>query len=116
MNEYKLNQLLKEKQDAEEYKSSAVADQNESQERIKNANKIIKQVNKEIESMKTEITVSDHSVLRYMERILGIDTEVYKKDMLSKINKSIINTIGDGEYPFGDHSVIVKNKTIVTIY
>lgn len=42
----------------------------------------------------TKITVTDHAVLRYLERVLEIDTERYRKAILTEENIQIINKLG----------------------
>ena len=60
--------------------------------------------------------VSEHALLRYVERVLGIKLKDMEKDILSKENLDIINQLGSGKIPFKkDLVLVVKNKTVITI-
>lgn len=45
-----------------------------------------------------EIYVTDHAVLRYIERVVGIDIENMKKMMVPEHVRKNINQFGDGYY------------------
>ena len=60
--------------------------------------------------------ISEHAMLRYVQRFKGVDLKEVEKDILSEENLRIINNIVSGKIPFKkDHVLIVKNKTVVTI-
>jgi chromosome segregation ATPase len=59
--------------------------------------------------------ISEHALLRYAERVLGIDFESIKKDILSEQNVAIIDTLRSGIIPVKNFKLIVKDKVIVTI-
>jgi chromosome segregation ATPase len=63
-----------------------------------------------------ELTVSDHAVLRFIERYTDINIEDLKKSILTDSNKKMIGAIGDGKYPINGFTATVKNNIIVTIY
>lgn len=81
---------------------------------------------KQIEDCQTEISklensvrvvVSDHAVVRYLERNKGIDIEELKKEILTE---KVVNFIhyfkGTGTFPGGNNmSYIVKDYVITTI-
>lgn len=95
--------------------------------------------------MQDEIVVSDHAIIRYLERVKGVDVELIKeaegittacdyevicclkhahnidinsikKEILTDKLKEMISIIGDAKYPIG-HGLraIVRENTIVTI-
>ena len=55
--------------------------------------------------------VSDHIILRYYERVMGLDSKLVKKTLLNCIGKE------DGAHviPNSNFYVIVRDKTAVTI-
>lgn len=67
---------------------------------------------------KTELRVTEHSLLRYLERSLGVDLQEVERMMLEDPTlletRKILDT--DGKFPLKDGSrAIIKNSTIVTI-
>lgn len=64
----------------------------------------------------TEIKISDHALMRYCERALGINFEDIKSAMVTDELKGYIKALGTtGTYPLGKLQVVVKDNTIVTI-
>lgn len=70
-----------------------------------------------LRSIPDETRVSDHAVIRYLERHFGIDVDdVLRKHILTDDIKSKINKIGDCKIPIeNDLAIIVKNNVIVSI-
>lgn len=65
-----------------------------------------------------KIHVTDHAIIRYFERVLGLDlTDIRKELSSAKINK-MYSTLGDGKYPLeqgnGARAVVVDN-TVVSV-
>lgn len=89
----------------------------EAQGKVRACDLRIQDLNQQINKLKqTRIVVSEHAMLRYLERIHGIDLEEVKREILSdKIREQIV-TLGDGAYPNGDIVVRVKGNTVVTCY
>ena len=62
------------------------------------------------------VKVSEHAIVRYFERVLGFNIEQVEKEILSEKVLSLIETLGgNGTYPNGDFSVIMKNHTATTV-
>lgn len=72
---------------------------------------------KDLTDSNKDIQVSEHALLRYCERVLGINTEAIKAEIINDVRlKELVNTLGDnGTYPVRDFQVIMRNKTITTI-
>lgn len=62
-----------------------------------------------------KMIVSEHAMLRYIERELGIDMEELQERILPKKIMKSISSFGNGEFPIGDHKVVIKNNTVVTV-
>lgn len=63
------------------------------------------------------VVITDHAVLRYLERVHGIGIEEVKEKILpsdSKVRQQIAE-IGEGRFPVGPHRVRVRDGKVVTI-
>ncbi len=58
--------------------------------------------------------VTDHALVRYMERVMDIDTEELRKELIAAV-KEYHSTYGDGVFPYKGYEVVVKNNSIITI-
>ena len=76
-------------------------------------------VKREIELLKTtDIVVSEHAILRYLERTMGLDLEQVKSQILTTDNIILIKNMGNGKYPVGNGSglkLVVKQNTVVSV-
>lgn len=68
---------------------------------------------KALESKK-ELTVSDHAVLRYIERVMGINLDNIRTDIIEQVEKHY-DVLGDGKYPIDNGRTVIQNGVIVTI-
>lgn len=57
-----------------------------------------------------EVRVSDHALVRYMERKLGIDLEALRQEILTPELKEMIETL----HSFTYDGFVIRDKTIVT--
>lgn len=62
-----------------------------------------------------EFEISDHALVRYMERFKGIDTKKIYEDIYYAIVNFVPNFSKDGDYDCGGFTARVKNRTVVTI-
>ena len=60
-----------------------------------------------------EVKVSDRAILRYAERVMGLDIE----DIRGRLREaaSFAATLGNCKIPIGECVLVVKNNTVVTI-
>lgn len=79
--------------------------------------KKLKMVESQIEQHHTkEISVTEHALLRYFERVLGFDLEEIKEKILSEELEEHIDTLVSGKFPIGDGKyAVVKNRVVITI-
>lgn len=90
--------LSKNKSELEEYRKFLNSEIN----RIQNSNK--------------EIIISEHAMLRYIERIKGINLDEIKTEILTPQLLSTVKTMGNGKFPSGNgFRAVVKDNTIITI-
>lgn len=69
---------------------------------------------------KSQIIVTEHAILRYLERIEGLDVESIKEQVLPQDIFEQAATLGDGIFPAKtpsgeNYRVVVKNRTVVTV-
>ena len=62
-----------------------------------------------------KVVVTEHAMLRYIERVLGIDLGDLENRILPESSVKSIASLGDGEFPVGDHRIRVKNGHVVTV-
>ena len=61
--------------------------------------------------------ISDHAIVRYLERVKGMDIEAIKKEILPPHVHADTKVMGNGYYPVnGKHKVRVKNGVVITVF
>lgn len=63
------------------------------------------------------LDVSDHAIVRYLDRVEGIDMEALKRLIITPKLLELYQALGDGELPNGNGPArcVVHNGVIVTI-
>ena len=71
----------------------------------------------DIESLKDkELIITEHAILRYIERAMGLDIEKVKSEILTDEIKAGFKLLGNGKYPTHNNChVIIKNNSIVSV-
>ena len=64
---------------------------------------------------KRGIVVTDHSIVRYFERVLGYNIREIKEKILKQDLKERYRIMGNGIFDQGEFRVVLKNNTIITI-
>ncbi len=78
----------------------------------------IARIKHEIEACEAvhDLVVSEHAILRYMERVMGTDTEAIRDQILSPQVRDLVGKLGgSGSYPANGFQVVMRNGTVVTI-
>ncbi len=76
----------------------------------------LKKIKLAIKQASTNIIISEHAQLRYIQRVLGLKTDDMKKAILPDAVRSQIKALGDGTYPVNEYFQIkVKNNVVVTL-
>jgi len=100
----KLNGLLVTKKDLDKDISTTTRQlQNSEQELRKLQNESIEPI------------VSEHAIIRYLERVQKIDIEQIKKEILTVKIKALIDTLRSGRFSEKNFIVQVKNRVVTTI-
>ena len=80
-------------------------------EKIKNQ---INNIEQEIKGLKLkDLIVSEHALIRYLERVNGIDMEEIREKILSPLVRAAMSQ-GDGKVK-GNYTVVFQNRVVVTI-
>ena len=77
-----------------------------------------KQIQDRISQIKEDkgITVSEHAILRYLERVKGFNLKEIEEEIITEELKSNVAILGgNGKYPLNNCKAVMKNFTIVTI-
>jgi seryl-tRNA synthetase len=77
------------------------------------------QIKQQIDNIKSKtdgkIVVSEHAMLRYIERILGIDLDELQKKILDEEDAKTIRALGNCTYPKDGFKLKIKDGTVVTV-
>ena len=64
-----------------------------------------------------KLTVSEHAIIRYVERVLGINIEDIENKILNQTTCHLVEELGNGRYPCnnGKFMIVVKDGCVVTV-
>ena len=93
--------------------------------KIANDQRVLASKKKAIENIKSqiqaisankEITISEHALLRYLERVSKVDTESVKKTIITPELIKMVETLGgNGKYPVGNITLVMRDYVVTTI-
>ena len=63
-----------------------------------------------------DVNISIHAILRYFERVVGLDIKEIEEKILPDNIRDLVAELGDGKYQNGDFTVVVKNGVVATVY
>lgn len=73
-------------------------------------------IQNQIASCTADVVVSEHAMLRYMERVMGVDLNKIKVHILAEGREELIRTARSGAFPIlDDIKAVVRDRTVVTI-
>jgi predicted RNase H-like nuclease (RuvC/YqgF family) len=89
------------------------------EDKIKRERETVSRLQREIDRLKRrteKLVVSEHAILRYVERVMGLDLEEIKKKILPSDLEEKVRIIGNGIFPCGGtHKIKVSEGVVVTI-
>ena len=63
-----------------------------------------------------ELKVSEHAIVRYLERVRGVDIAEIENEILNDSVVSYVSKLGgNGKFPNGGYQVVIKDFTVTTI-
>lgn len=72
-------------------------------------------IRNQIAGCQKEVIVSEHAILRYIERVLGIDIEEVRKIIVDDDTEILIKNLKPHKINRGEYSIIVENNTVTTV-
>ena len=75
----------------------------------------LNEINRTIEALNSDVTVTDHAVVRYFERVKGFDIEEIRNKILPSEVKPKIQILANCKYPLENFEIVVKNNKVVTV-
>lgn len=69
------------------------------------------------QASRKNLIISEHAIIRYLERVKQLDLEQIKNEILTEENKTLMKNLGDGKYPIKNtkHRAVLKDGVIVTV-
>jgi len=64
---------------------------------------------------KGRIQITDHAMIRYLQRVKGLDVRALQDEILPKdLRKKLIKL--EGVFSINGHHVRLKDRTVITVY
>jgi len=81
------------------------------------AEKAKEEIEMQIRKLTEEIVISEHAILRYLERVKGVDIEEIKKEILPEETAVLVRKMGqaEGTYNTCTHKLRVKENVVITV-
>ena len=71
---------------------------------------------KQLESIPDEVEVTDHAIVQYLRRVMGINIDELVAKILNKEARTPPGALGDGEYGCAEgHRLVIKDNKVVTV-
>lgn len=86
--------------------------------KLQSAERSLGKIREEIKKLKegNKIIVSEHAMLRYIERVLGIDLKEIERRILTDEVKEQYKIVGNGRFPINDEfRALIRDNVVVTI-
>lgn len=87
-------------------------------ERLSVAERNLKNTEEELKKLKTgnKIIVSEHAVLRYLERTMELDLKAVENEILTEETVKQYRMLGNGKYPVSNGcKAVIKDNVVLTI-
>lgn len=87
-------------------------------ERLSLAERNLRNTEEELKKLKTgnKIIVSEHAVLRYLERTMELDLKAVENEILTEETVKQYRTLGNGKYPVSNGcKAVIKDNVVLTI-
>jgi Txe/YoeB family toxin of Txe-Axe toxin-antitoxin module len=72
-------------------------------------------ISRQINEILQDVTVTEHAIIRYFERVLGFNLSEISKKILPDVDKQRIKQLVNCEYPMGDFKLVVKSNKVVSV-
>ncbi len=92
---------------------------NQKEEQLKQKLAELRNLEKQVQGLRMHhgLVISDHAIVRYLERTGIVNFEWVKKQLVNDQVLSYYKSLGDGTYPTGVAGlrIVIKNSTIITV-
>lgn len=100
--------------------SALIKERKKADDKIKEITQQISSIDKRIASIRqnlksNKVNITDHAILRYLERVHGFDTEEVKNKLLTDKLRTSIQTYGKGKLKENGITYIFKDNSVITI-
>ena len=68
-----------------------------------------------IANAQESVIISEHAVIRYIERVLGIDIKEIEKKIVDEETEKIIREMRPSRINKGEFSILIKDSTVTTV-
>ena len=72
-------------------------------------------VKAKIANAQESVIISEHAVIRYIERVLGIDIKEIEKKIVDEETEKIIREMRPSRINKGEFSILIKDSTVTTV-
>lgn len=117
MKPHELKSFQRRLNDVKEKLRIAQIEEKQKKKEIAELNREQNELQKKLRAAKEkEVTVSEHAMLRYFERVLGYDLDEIRAKIVPDETKAFVDQFRSGEFPVnGEFRIKVKDKTVITI-
>lgn len=77
--------------------------------------RLIRDKLKSVRERREDISVTDHALVRYLERVKGVDVDTVRKEMADHIPESLEHGGGVEFIEYGELVYVVRDRLIITI-
>lgn len=97
--------------------AAAKEDQAQANRRVCDAGKLIRDLTSRLAALQSsaEPVVSEHALLRYIERVVGVDLDAAKAEILSTVARKAIQDFPTCTIQADGFKLVVRNRTVVTV-
>ncbi|HEB41819.1 MAG TPA: hypothetical protein ENI08_02240 [Candidatus Dependentiae bacterium] len=110
-----LKQLVRRKKELNLQLNSILTDKQQLESREKGIRVKLNELDKKVEFANKEPSLSEHAILRYLERVEGIDIEKLRSEIMTTKVIEMIKMLGTGTIPSGKYKLRVIDNVVVTI-
>jgi predicted nucleic acid-binding Zn-ribbon protein len=116
MNPHELKELQVRLTKAQAEAETAQGELGRAQQKYRDAVQLVEQLRSRLTNASQKPVVSEHALLRYIERFHGINLEEIRAKILTERNVAAIARLGTGKYPIeGGGRAVVKGNTVVSV-
>ena len=111
----KLQTRLKEKQEERKWTLAEIEARRKQEQVMLGEIQSLEAQIKKLKDKTKEPIVSEHAMLRYIERVIGVNLDDIRTKILTPEVKTMIDTLGNGKFPIEGGRIVVKDRTVVTV-